>query len=336
MTKIWFNHWFSTAFHLINLMKSGNESDFIFIGTSTNSKAVYREVCDEWYDEPADVFEEEYVDFCLKFCEEHAVDVFVPRRNMAAISARSTDFSRLKVKLFADLNADLLRILDSKTATYDYFRAKNFDIVPNIKTARSAEEFESAYNELKRGCERVCYKLSQDEGARSFRVIDDRINDISALLNAPNSKISLENALKILRQYDFKIPILVMPYLGGQEISVDCLKTAAGYIILPRYKNGRYSHVELNSIIMDLCAKILDETGLEMPANIQFKTENGKPFLLEINPRMSGGLQLSCAATGINIPKIAVENLLGNEIPWEYPSGEIPTIVNLETPVILT
>lgn len=335
MTKIWFNHWFSTAFHLISLMKSG-DNGLYFIGTSTNTLAVYREVCDEWYGEPTDVSENEYVDFCLKFCEEHAVDIFVPRRNMAAISARSAEFARLGVKLFADLNADLLRILDSKTATYNYFRERNFDIIPSMKTARSAEEFESAYNELKCGCERVCYKLETDEGARSFRVIDDRINGISALLNAPNTKISLENALKILRQYDFKIPVLLMPYLSGQEISVDCLKTAAGYIILPRYKNGRYSHVEFNREIKDLCAEMLNETALEMPANIQFKLENGKPYLLEINPRMSGGLQLSCAATGINIPKIALGKLLGNDIPWAYPNGEIPTIVNLETPIVLT
>ena len=38
----------------------------------------------------------------------------------------------------------------------------------------------------------------------------------------------------------------------------------------------------------------------------------GKLYLLEINSRMSGGLQLSCKATGINIPSIAINQLLGN------------------------
>ena len=333
--RVWFNHWFSTAYHLINLIKLGNPGKFEFIGSSTNERAVYRRVCEEWYSEPDNISENDYAEFCLKFCKEHKIDIFVPRRNMAAISERSADFSEIGVKLFADLNAKMLRILDSKAAAYDYFRERNFDIIPEIITVRSAEEFEAAYEKLKSTCARVCYKLETDEGARSFRVIDERTEQLSALLEAPNMKISLQNALKILRQYDFKIPVLPMPYLSGQEISVDCLNTASGYIILPRYKNGRYSQVILDSGIMALCGKMLTEIKLEMPLNIQFKTENNKPYLLEINPRMSGGLQLSCEATGINIPSIAVNRLLGNEMPWEYPTAKIPTIVNLETPVSL-
>lgn len=333
--RVWFNHWFSTAYHLINLIKLGDPGKFEFIGSSTNELAVYRRVCGEWYNEPDNISEEDYAEFCLNFCKEHKIDVFVPHRYMTAISERSADFSRLGVKLFADLNAKMLRILDSKTATYDYFRERNFDIVPDIRTVRSAEEFEAAYSELKSTCARVCYKLETDEGARSFRVIDERTEQISALLEAPNTKISLQNALKILRLYDFKIPVLLMPYLSGQEISVDCLKTASGYIILPRYKNGRYSRVILDSEITALCRKMLNEINLEMPLNIQFKIENNKPYLLEINPRMSGGLQLSCEATGINIPSIAINRLLGKDVPWSYPSGEIPMVVNLETPVSL-
>lgn len=345
--RIWFNHWFSTAYHLISLMRWGgvcingdndnnvNSNNLVFIGSSTNPLMAYLRACDEQYSEPENLPEKEYIDWCLEFCKEHKVDVFVPRRGLVAVSERYEEFSSVGVKLFVDKNSEMLRILDNKTRSYEYFGSRIPDIVPEIKTARSAEEFEKAYNELKCSCERVCYKLETDEGARSFRVIDDKTEELSALLNSPNTKVSFNTALKILGEYDFKIPVLLMPYLSGQEISADCLYTAQGYIILPRFKYGRYSSIKLDKEIMSLCQEILDNIKLEMPLNIQLKYESNKPYLLEINPRMSGGLQLSCIAAGINIPYIALNRLLGNDIPWGYPEGKIPTVVNLETPLVL-
>ena len=38
--RIWFNHWFSTAYHLINMIKDGDPDKFYFIGTSTNPVAM--------------------------------------------------------------------------------------------------------------------------------------------------------------------------------------------------------------------------------------------------------------------------------------------------------
>ena len=55
---------------------------------------------------------------------------------------------------------------------------------------------------------------------------------------------------------------------------------------------------------------------MEFPCNIQFKLEGDEPYLLEINTRMSGGLQMSCLAAGVNIPNIALNKLLGRDIPW--------------------
>ncbi len=333
--RIWFNHWFSTAYHLINLIKLGDPEKFSFVGSGTNPLAVYLEACDEKYSEPNDISEKDYVDFCLEFCREKKIDIFIPRRGLTAICERAEDFANAGTRLFADKNAKLLRVLESKTKTYDFFLDKIPRIVPKVRTVRSVNEFKAAYEELKSSCGRVCYKLEKDEGARSFRVIDENTSQLCALLNAPNTKVSPETALEILSRYDFSIPVLVMPYLSGQEISADCLKTSSENIILPRYKNGRYSKVVFDRGIMELCQEILDIIDIEMPLNIQFKLENEKPFLLEINTRMSGGLQLSCKATGINIPSIAVNRLLGKEIPWSFPKDDIPTVVNLETPVCI-
>ena len=49
--RVWFNHWFSTAYHLIQLMRKGYGEPLTVVGSSSNAKAVYRQACDEWYPE---------------------------------------------------------------------------------------------------------------------------------------------------------------------------------------------------------------------------------------------------------------------------------------------
>lgn len=335
--RIWFNHWFSTAYHLINLIRDAN-SNFQFVGSSKNDYAIYKLACDEWYREPEKISDNDYVDFCLNFCREHAVDIFVPRRNLTAVAQRLDAFKNIGVKVLVGKNAQLMKILDDKIATYEFISAGGLsEIIPAYRIAKSFDEFTAAYDALKTSDNRICYKLVADEGALTFRVIDDSIENISALHNMPNMKVTRAAAEKILSSYDFKIPLIVMPYLSGREISVDCLTTRTGNIIVPRFKtNGRYSEIKFDAAIMNVAEKILSLMNLDVPTNIQFRLDGDKLFLLEINPRMSGGLQLSCLGAGINIPDLAISQLLGIEKNWNYPAEKFFRVANIETPVILS
>ena len=128
-----------------------------------------------------------------------------------------------------------------------------------------------------------------------------------------------------------------MPYLDGQEVSVDCLQTARGAIIIPRFKTDhRYSEIRFDADIMALCERIMTLLQIPVPINIQLRSDGTHYYLLEINPRMSGGLQLSCLAAGINVPDIAVNRLVGTEKPWAYPDrSRVRRVANLETPQLL-
>lgn len=334
--RIWFNHWFSTAYHLINMIKTGDPGKFFFVGSSTNREAIYKRACDEWYYEADGLTPKEYIEFCLSFCKEHEIDIFVPRRFLVEIVKNAEKFDKIGVKLFADICADTIEMLDNKISTYEFFRTLDPKYVPEVRIARSIEEFTAAYEELRDRVSRVCYKLVVDEGARSFRVIDDRIERASALLEKPGAKITWSAAQKVLAQYDFSNPMLLMPYLSGVEISADCLATPSGNLIIPRYKTTkRYSEIIFNADVMEECSRMMDKLSLKMPLNIQFKKEADKLFLLEINPRMSGGLQLSCEATGLNVPSIAINQLLGVERSWKYPDISAQKVAHIETPICL-
>lgn len=333
--RIWFNHWFSTAYHLIELMREDISEDLSIVGTSKSLNSVFLLNTDEKYIEPV-VDAEKYIEFCIDFCKEKAIDVFVPRTHLTDIVNCQERFDDAGVKLFANRNKKLMQIVDDKIKTYDYFRDNQIDCIPKVRTAHSVDEFIKFYDELKTDDIRLCYKLVVDEGARSFRVIDDRVETSRGLYEAPGMKVSYKTAIKILESYDFSIPMLIMPYLSGVEISADCLKTKTGNIIIPRYKiGGRYSEIRFDKNVMDECEKIMGLLDFDMPMNIQFRMQGESLKLLEINPRMSGGLMYSVKASGINIPSIALRQLFGEEPYWKYPYFDRKTVSFIEEPLCI-
>lgn len=335
--RIWFNHWFSSVYQIIRMMKEGCQCPLEVIGSNRRAYAVYKSLCDEWYVEPDACTDEEYLEYCLDFCKEHRIDVFAPRRGLSIITEHAERFETAGVKLLVGLTGPLARQLDDKEATYALLeKAGITSCIPPYRIAHSLEEFLQAYDELKNDGNRVCYKLTLDEGARSFRIVDDRVLTSRALLEKPGFKLTLDTAKAVLAQYDFSVPMMLMPYLDGPEISADCMQTSRGKLIIPRYKQaGRYSEIRFEPEVLQLCGELMDAVGAKMPVNIQFRMHKGQLYLLEINPRMSGGIQLSCEASGIALPAVAINELLGCDAEWEYPDFECRRAAHVEKPVCL-
>lgn len=332
--RVWFNHWFSTAYHMIRLLKEDERIHFVVVGSNTDSNCAYRAVCDEWETEPSLGNSDEYVDFCLRFCADHKIDVLVPRRNMLAIAGRLSEFDAIGVKVLVERDYATMSALCDKAKTYQMFTDTGFGYVPPYDVVSTVPDYEAAYRRLKTEENRVCLKFAVDEGARSFRVVDDRMEH--NLTSGTGSKITYGYSLNALRKLGDFPPLLVMPYLSGTEISVDCLAMGSGApVIIPRYKSlGRSETVRFEKDIVAVCGLFLDRFKLGCPCNLQFKYENDVPYLLEVNTRMSGGIPLSCAATGVNIPNIAVNRLLGVEKKASY-DQKTKVVSFIETPLVL-
>lgn len=333
--RIWFNHWFSAVYQIIRMMREGCQEEIEVIGSNRRESTVYKCQCDEWYVEPDRIDDAAYVEYCLEFCREHRIDVFAPRRGLTEIAAQADRFAEAGVKLLVGMQGEMVRRLDDKIAAYEMLAEAVPECIPPYRVARSLEEFNAACQELTADGARVCYKLSVDEGARSFRVVDDRVLQPRAMWEKPGFKLTLQQAQTVLAQYDFSIPVMLMPYLDGPEISVDCMQCTDRKLIIPRYKvAGRYSEIRFDEDVLALSARLMDAVGANLPVNIQFRMHEGKMYLLEINPRMSGGVQLSCEATGINLPAIALNQVLGHDTPWQQPEGA-NRVAHVEKPVRL-
>lgn len=332
MVKIWFNHWFSTAYNIILLLKQDNP-DFYIIGTNEREHSVLSVVCDEWYTEPI-LKADAYVDFCLDFCKKHNVDVFMPRREMLNISRRKKEFEQIGTRVMAD-DYEVINMLNHKDRAYKELAKRGVSTIPEYFIVRTVDEFEKAYANLAEKYKEVCIKFVNDEGGKSYRLIDNSRKGYAALFKKQNTRMTYAAVKEALSERDVFAPLMVMPNLSGEEISVDCLKTKKGLIMIPRIKDAtRAERLCYDEEIIKITKEVYDAVNLQCPCNIQFKYLEGKPYFLEVNTRMSGGVQMACAASKVNIPSIAVNKLLGIEKDWEI-CKEAQYVTHAEIPIVL-
>ena len=253
---------------------------------------------------------------------------------MLDISRNMDKFREIGIRVMVE-DYSRLELLADKARTYDLFRTQESLAIPEYRIVSTAEEFRQAYQELRSQYSRVCVKFVLDEGGMSFRRISEEEDPYHLLKVYAGNSVPVNRYLEWLRAIEPFDPLMVMPYLPGKEISVDCLSTPSGLIAVPRYKgSARHEEIIYDEQIMDMVNCIMDTAGLEFPCNIQFKMKEDVPYLLEINTRMSGGLQMSCLATGVNIPNIALNKLLGKEISWSL-KRENKVVSYIELPRII-
>lgn len=332
MTTVWMNHWFSTAVNIIDLLRK-DHMDLRIIGTNEHALSVIKNCCDEWEQEPL-LKDEEYVDYCLDFCKAHNVQVFMPRRGLVKISEYRDRFEEIGVRVMAD-RYGMVSVLNRKDQAFEYFSEKKIGEVPEYRIVRNVAEFRDAYEFLSRKYEQVCFKFVRDEGGKSYRLIDNQRKGYAALFKKQTTRMTLDDAADALSERETFAPVMVMPFLSGDEVSVDCLNTDRGLIALPRIKGyEKYETLRFDDEIIGRCERFQREAMLECPYNIQFKYLDGIPYFLEVNTRMSGGIHMSCHAAGVNIPQIALRKLLGENAEWQI-DRETKIVAEIMQPVII-
>ncbi|MBC7502477.1 MAG: ATP-grasp domain-containing protein, partial [Herminiimonas sp.] len=103
--------------------------------------------------------------------------------------------------------------------------------------------------------------------------------------------------------------MLVMEFLNGHEYSVDCVGDHGRLICaIPRKKSmvvGQGQTIDMRDDILESARQLAATYGLNGMFNVQFREGRNGLGLLEINPRMSGGIAMACIA-GPNLPYLAL------------------------------
>jgi len=343
--RVWFNKCFSSVHGVIRQLRADWGTGLFLIGSHTEPDFSPFTACDLALIEPVGLDASSYVEWCLRFCAENRVDVFLPGRVREEIADRREDFAAVGTKLVVAADGNTLRLLEDKGR----FLERLPEGVPSHAFYRVSNwgEFSAACSALEAGGKRVCFKPAISTFGLGFQIIDDSLTSLKRLMRSEGHRISMEELRRTLEGIGSFPEILVMEYLDGSEFSVDVLADGGEVLAMvcrrkpfngrvrvngtsstERVREGQSQLLAREPEIEEMVRKLARHFHLGGLFNAQFRSPAEipeKPHLLEINGRMSGGLPY-IALSGINLPLLAIRMAMrkpGDPMP-DIPEPRLP------------
>ena len=311
MQRVWFNKTFSsvaTAIRLIREADGQGRGHFQLICSHTHAHAPAFLAAHEQALEPAGLSGDAYVDWCLQFCRSRRIDIFWPGKEAGRIGASVSRFEAQGTRVLSVATPEVLALLHDKAR---FCAGLDLPMAPpaEFRAVASIAEYDAAHAELRGRHRTLCIKPSESVYGIGFAVLDEERSGAQLLLAGAAYRINAGELRSGLAQMATFKPLLLMEYLDGQEYSVDCVADQGSLVCaVPRRKPlipGQGQVIELRDDILQACARLARDYALNGVFNIQFRVGQSGLALLEINPRMSGGIGMACAA-GPNLPALAL------------------------------
>jgi carbamoyl-phosphate synthase large subunit len=146
--------------------------------------------------------------------------------------------------------------------------------------------------------------------------------------------VSVLMSSRELAARDASADFIVQEYLPGEEYSIDVLADASGHLVasVPRVRTRVDSGVSVagrtihDPELEQFGAAVAVAVGLAYIANVQCRRDAaGRPALLEVNPRVPGGLPLT-VASGVDMPRMALDSLRGRALPGRVEFREMAMV----------
>ncbi|MDQ2700130.1 MAG: ATP-grasp domain-containing protein [Actinomycetota bacterium] len=236
----------------------------------------------------------EFVDKVIRICEQLHIDLLIPTvdTELLPLAKRLKDLEAVGTKTVIASRETLEVCLDKWEL---HKRCVGQVRVP--ETVVVDDEFDPAGIRLP-----VIVKPRTGSGSRGIRLIKE-VADLKTLERDGS--------------------LMAQELLPGPEFSIDVFADCSGEVraVVPRERlkvdsgiaiTGRTTHDEsLEQFGADVARLI----GLTTVANVQAKEAvEGVPGLLEVNPRFPGTMPLTIAS-GVDMPKLAVDEALGHDLP---------------------
>ncbi len=315
MIRVWYNKSLSFVYAAINLIKKQDvKQEFYLVASHTQAQARALLVADEAHIEPTGLVARAYVDWCLDFCSQHQINVFVVGKEAQSIAQYQHEFEQIGVRLLLVANAATLALLDNKDLFAQQLPSSVAQL-PDTLSVTSYEEFEQAYQTLRTSHPCLAIKPAVSIFGLGFRKIDEQRDCLQHILKGDEYVVGLEELRQGMRQQSRFNSLLVMEFLTGDEWSVDCVaNNGTLWAAIQRRKfmasKGVPSqYIDNNHEIAQMCQQLTAHFSLSGQFNIQFRAGNNGIRLLEINARPSGGMAMACLA-GVNLPYIALKGLV--------------------------
>jgi biotin carboxylase len=309
MQRVWFNKTFSSVGTAIRLIREADrDGEYHIVCTNSSPHAAAFLAAHEYATEPDGLSKADYLEWCLAFCRERAITLFWPGRQAALISANHALFEAQGTRVLSVATPEVLALLHDKAR---FCAGLDLPQAPPaaFRAVTTIAEYDAAYAAMRPLYDKLCIKPSESVYGIGFAVLDDQRSSAQLLLAGAAYHINTDELRTGLARMDSFKPLLLMEYLPGHEYSADCLADHGTLLCaIPRKKAltvGAGQLIDLRDDILQACAKLARDYGLNGIFNVQFREGKNGLALLEINPRMSGGIGMACAA-GPNLPYLAL------------------------------
>ena len=307
--RVWFNRTFSSVYAAIDLIRKADSGGrFHIIYSNANPHAAAARVAHQFAVEPTGLDTAAYIEWCLAFCREHQVDIFIPGKESTALADEHVRFEAQGTRVLSAGTGAMLRLIDDKAAFYSQ---AELPVAPVAEFAvfENVDQFETAYADLRQRHATLCVKPSRSVFGLGFAILDEERSSAALLLAGVQYSIGLDDMRRGLVELGAFRTMLLMEYLDGHEYSIDCVGDHGRLVAAVARKKpmqaGRGQLIDMRPEIIEAATKLCADFGLNGCFNVQFREGGDKLRLLEINPRMSGGIGMACVA-GPNLPYIAL------------------------------
>lgn len=307
--RVWYNRTFSSVYAAIKLIREADtENRFTLIHSNPNRHTPAAALAHEFHAEPTGLKGDAYADWCLAFCRQHRVDIFVPGREATLLAAEHARFADIGTRVLSAAPAPMLHLIHDKARFYAE------TVLPDAPVAafrrfENIEEFDAAWAALRPHHARLCVKPSHSIYGLGFAVVDEQRSSAALLLAGVEYHVGYADLRRGLAELGQFRTMLLMEFLDGPEYSVDCVgdhgRLVSAVVRRKLAQPGSGQLIDMRRDILDATASLCGAHELNGVFNVQFKEGGGRPRLLEINPRMSGGIGMACLA-GPNLPYLAL------------------------------
>ena len=316
-------------------LKSNSNTPFRVIASHRHQRPEIFEFADNSYYEPSrstgtnEVNDSEQVNaepllprwqFVLEQAQKNHVKVLLTGRNSIDYEAHRDAFVAAGIRLLTGATSvSALERIEDKFAFMQHCHAHDIPVATAWRFDNTDE-----LNTLlaKHGHQPLCVKPVTGIFAQGFWRLDTgkdenmRYDSFEHLYFTEEKKINTEQFIAAYERsrmvQEQPIPMLLMPYLAGQEYSIDVVCEQGEVLAaVTRHKTGKIQHIGYDTSVMAVVIPLIKAFGCDGIVSVQTKADdNGQHRALEINSRPSGGIGYT-AHSGVDLTQVGFAYWLG-------------------------
>jgi carbamoyl-phosphate synthase large subunit len=316
------------------------------VGVDASAAAAGRDYVDAFYQVPwAD--DPVYVDEVARIVAREKIDLVFPSSDEEAfrLSAEREKISTAGAVVLASPVA-VLDLIRDKRATYEALRSAGLRI-PEFSCVETLDALQASVGDYGYPRRSVIVKPVAGRGGRGVRLLLGADDVPAAWIGggAREKRIASRSTPEEMHSWFAEGALMVMPLLQApvHDVDVFAVRGRARAALVRRRTNPAGIPFAGNRImsdptIMKYCLEIAEAIGLDGLHDIDLMTDGqGRPCLLEVNPRPSGSV-VAAHAAGFPVVAAAIAETLGTPYPLRAPERDIDVgmapcaIVMVESP----